>query len=253
MNDDQLLRYSRHLLLDGWEPDVQQRLLQSTVLVIGAGGLGNVALMYLAAAGVGTLVVMDPDRIELSNLQRQVAYRDAWVGWPKVEAARRAIADLNPDVRVIALEQRAEARHLGEQVRRADVVVDATDHWASRQLINGVCVSEGRPLVFGAALRDQGQLAVFDVRRDDAPCYACAFPPEAAPQETRCALMGVFAPLTGMVGAAQAGETLKLLTGRGEPMIGRMALIDARSMQWSEMIVPRLPTCSVCSSRGGWV
>lgn len=251
MNDAQLLRYSRHLLLEGWSEQTQERVMRSRVLIVGAGGLGSAAVMYLAAAGVGTLMVMDPDCIELSNLQRQVAYRTAWVGQGKAASTQWAAADLNPDVKVMPLPIAADDNTLLPWLQQADVVIDCTDRWSTRHMINRACVRWSKPLVFGAALRHEAQLSVFDTRNDQAPCYACLFPDDMAPRETSCAVMGVFAPLVGMIGAAQAAECLKLITGLGQTLAGRLALLDSAGMRWSEMIVPRLPACSVCSSRPG--
>ena len=262
MNDEQELRYSRHLLLDEWSDATQQRLLAAHALVIGAGGLGAPALLYLAGAGIGRLTVIDPDEVELSNLQRQVAHTTARVGWPKVESARETVAALNPDLRFEAVHLAADEAWLQTHVPQADVVLDCTDRFATRQLINRVCRDAGVPLVAASAVRWDGQISVFDPREPDGPCYACLFPPDAEPEEVRCALMGVFAPAVGVMGVMQAGEAIKLLARgplRGEPsgapdpawarhpsLSGRLLMLDARSWRWTELRVPRHADCPVC-------
>ncbi len=249
MNDDQLLRYSRPLLLDDIGIEGQQRLLQSHALVIGAGGLGSPVALYLGTAGVGRLTLVDHDTVDLTNLQRQIAHSLARVGQPKAESARASIAALNPDVQVHAVSQRADAAWLAEAVAAADVVLDCSDNFATRQAVNTACVAQGRPLVSGAAIGFDGQIAVYDTRRADAPCYACLFPPEAAVEQVRCATMGVFAPLVGIIGSLQAAEALKLLAGVGRPLAGRLLMLDARAMEWTEIRVARQPDCPVCAHR----
>ncbi|MFO1224873.1 MAG: molybdopterin-synthase adenylyltransferase MoeB [Burkholderiaceae bacterium] len=249
MDDAQLLRYSRHILLDEIGIDGQQRLLASHALVIGAGGLGSPAALYLASAGVGRLTLVDDDRVDLTNLQRQIAHTTARVGQPKVESARAAVAAINPDVQVRALAQRVEGDGLDALVREAGVVLDCSDNFETRHAINAACVRTRVPLVAGAAIRFDGQISVYDPRDPTCPCYACVFPPDAAFDEVACATLGVFAPLVGIIGAMQAAEALKLLAGVGSSLAGRLQMLDARSMQWSEMRLVRQPACPVCSQR----
>lgn len=250
MNDEQLLRYSRHILLEEIGVEGQQRILDGHVLVVGAGGLGSPVALYLAGAGVGRVTIVDDDAVDLTNLQRQIAHTTARVGQPKTESTREAMAQLNPEVLVRALVLRADPQLLAELVPQADVVVDCSDNFATRQAINLACVRHARPLVAGAAIRFDGQLSVYDVRQPDVPCYACVFPPDAAPEETRCATLGVFSPLVGIVGAMQAAEALRLLAGVGSSLAGRLQMLDARHMEWTEVRVRRDPQCPVCGGRG---
>ena len=249
MNDEQLLRYSRHILLDDIGIEGQQRLLQSRALVIGAGGLGSPVALYLGTAGVGSITLVDDDLVDLTNLQRQIAHDLASIGTPKVVSAASSIAAINPQLRVKALQLRADAELLDQLVSEADVVIDCCDNFATRQAVNRACVAHGRPLVSGAAIGFDGQISVYDSRHSDAPCYACLFPPDSQFDEARCALMGVFAPLVGIIGCMQAAEALKLLLGLPNSLAGRLQMLDARSMAWSEITVPRDPSCSVCGSR----
>ena len=249
MNDQQLLRYSRHILLDAIGIEGQQRLLAAHALVIGAGGLGSPAAFYLASAGVGRITLADHDSVDLTNLQRQIAHAMQRLGQPKAESARTAIAQLNPQVQVDAVVARADAAALDRLVAGADIVVDCCDNFATRQAVNAACVRHGRPLVSGAAIRFDGQLAVFDTRDPQAPCYACVFPADSAPEETRCATMGVFAPLVGIIGAMQAAEALKLASGAGTPLVGQLLMLDARAMEWTRLRTPRRAACPVCARR----
>lgn len=250
MDDDQQLRYSRHLLLDEWSDAVQQRLLDAHALVIGAGGLGAPALMYLASAGVGRITVLDPDTVELSNLQRQIAHSTERIGQTKVASAAQALGQLNPGVQVHGIAQAADAALLDEWLPRVDVVLDCTDRFETRQLINRHAWRHRVPLVSAAALRWDGQISVFDPRVPDSPCYACLFPPDAPPEETRCALMGVFAPVVGLMGVMQAGEAIKLLAGlQGAghaSLAGRLLMLDGRDWSWTTLRVRRQPGCPVC-------
>jgi len=246
VTDEQLLRYSRHILLPELGVEGQERLARSHALVVGAGGLGSPVLLYLGSAGVGTITVADPDRVDLTNLQRQVAHDTARIGMPKAESAARSVHALNPQVQVIALTQRAEGEQLDALVREADVVLDCSDNFATRQAVNAACVRHGRPLVAGAAVGFDGQVSVYDSRDPAAPCYACIFPPEPAPEEVRCATLGVFAPLVGIVGTVQAAEALKLLAGVGRSLAGRLQMLDARTMQWTEVQAGADPGCTVC-------
>ena len=248
MNDDQLLRYSRHILLDELGVEGQARLMAARALVIGAGGLGSPVLLYLATAGVGHITVVDDDSVDLTNLQRQIAHATARIGQPKVDSAAQAIAALNPEVDVITLQQRADAAQLDALVAAADVVLDCSDNFATRHAVNAACVAHHKPLVSGAAIGFDGQVSVYDSRRAEAPCYACVFPPEAAFEEARCATMGVFAPLVGIIGTVQAAEALKLLTGVGTSLAGRLQMLDARQMAWTEIRMARQADCAVCAA-----
>ena len=248
MDDRQLLRYSRHLLLDDIGIEGQQRLLDSHALIVGAGGLGSPVALYLASAGVGQITLVDDDTVDLTNLQRQIMHTEARVGQPKVASAEAAIGALNPGVRVRTVAQRADEAQLTELAAAADIVLDCTDNFATRQALNRACVATGRPLVSGAALGFDGQISVYDPRRAASPCYACVFPPTQAVEEARCATMGVFAPLVGIIGTLQASEALKLLCGIGEPLVGRLLMLDARRTEWTELRVPRQADCPVCSA-----
>ena len=249
MNDDQLLRYSRHILLNELGIEGQQRFLDAHALVIGAGGLGSPVLMYLGTAGVGTITVVDHDTVDVTNLQRQIAHNLARVGHPKVESAAQTIAAINPEVRVIALRERADAARLDALVAAADVVLDCSDNFATRHAVNAACVAHRKPLVSGAAIGFDGQIAVYDTRTDANPCYACIFPPEATLEEVRCATMGVFAPLVGIIGTMQAAEALKLLAGVGSSLAGRLQMLDARAMEWTEIRLGRNAGCAICGNR----
>ena len=249
MNDDQLLRYSRHILLDAIGVEGQQRLLDSHALVIGAGGLGSPVALYLGTAGVGRITLVDHDTVDVTNLQRQIAHNLARVGQPKAESARETIAAINPDVQVLPVVQRADAAWLARAVAEADVVLDCSDNFQTRQAVNSACVAARKPLVSGAAIGFDGQISVYDTRQADAPCYACIFPPDATFEEVRCSTMGVFAPLVGIIGSMQAAEALKLLAGVGSSLAGRLQMLDARSMEWTEIRLPRQPACPVCAGR----
>jgi molybdopterin/thiamine biosynthesis adenylyltransferase len=248
MNDDQLLRYSRHILLDEIGIEGQQRILDGHALIIGAGGLGSPVALYLGSAGVGQLTVVDHDTVDVTNLQRQVAHTMARVGAPKVDSIRQAVAAINPEVQVHTVAQRADATLLAEHVARADVVLDCSDNYLTRQAVNAACVQARKPLVSGAAIRFDGQLAVYDPRAADSPCYACVFDPRESFEETLCSTLGVFAPLVGIIGTLQAAEALKLLSGAGTPLTGRMLMLDGQRMEFSEVRMPRNPACPVCGS-----
>jgi adenylyltransferase/sulfurtransferase len=246
MTDEQLLRYSRHILLPEIGVEGQERIASSHALVVGAGGLGSPVAIYLAAAGVGRITLCDDDAVDLTNLQRQVVHRTGSVGQLKVLSARAALAELNPEVRVETVAERLDAAALNARVAGCDVVLDCTDNFATRHAINRACVAHRVALVSGAAIRFDGQVTVFDLRRDDSPCYACLFPEDAQSEEMRCAVMGVFAPLTGIVGTVQAAEALKLLTGAGTTLNGRLLVVDAAEMQWRTLRLARDPACAVC-------
>ncbi len=249
MDDHQLLRYSRHILLDELGIEGQQALLASHALVIGAGGLGSPVALYLGTAGVGHITIVDNDHVDLTNLQRQIVHDMSRLGRPKAASAAQSINEINPEVTVVALHERANAERLDELVAGVDVVLDCCDNFTTRHAVNAACVKHRKPLVSGAAIGFDGQISVYDTRQADAPCYACLFPPEAAFEETRCATMGVFAPLVGIIGSMQAAEALKLLAGTGSSLAGRLQMLDARSMEWTEIRTPRNGECSVCGAR----
>jgi molybdopterin/thiamine biosynthesis adenylyltransferase len=248
-DDPALLRYSRHILLDEIGIEGQERIARGRALVLGAGGLGSPASLYLAAAGLGTLHLCDDDRVDLTNLQRQVALATSDVDRLKVDATTERLAALNPLTQVHAHPVRCDASQLADLLPQVDVVLDCSDNFATRHAVNAACFAAAVPLVSGAAIRFDGQLCVFDPRVASSPCYACLFPESHGADETRCADLGVFAPLTGIIGAMQAAEALKLLAGVGEPLTGRLLLLDARSMRWHEVRVPRDPGCAVCAAR----
>ena len=253
MNDAQLLRYSRHILLPEIDVAGQEKLLAARVLVIGAGGLGSPACIYLASAGIGTLVLADHDSVDATNLQRQILHRASSLDMAKVDSARLRLHDINPECQLITLHERLDETRLREEAALADIVLDCTDNFATRHAINRACVAQGKPLVSGSAIRFDGQIAVFDSRQPAAPCYHCLFPEAQDIEEVRCAVMGVFAPLTGIIGCMQAAEALKLLMDCGDSLAGRLLLLDALSMEWRSIHVPRDPQCAVCAVRAGAV
>ncbi len=248
MDDQQLLRYSRHILLPQLGIEGQERILGARALIIGAGGLGSPATLYLASAGIGTLVLADGDTVDLTNLQRQILHRTDSVGSAKVYSGQRTLLETNPQCHVIALQERLEGERLAAEVAVADVVLDCSDNFATRHAINRACVAARKPLVSGAAIRFDGQIAVFDSRRHGAPCYHCLFPEGEDADEERCAVTGIFAPITGIVGAMQAAEALKLVAGCGESLAGRLLLLDGLAMEWRSIKVPRDNGCSVCAN-----
>lgn len=250
MNDQQLLRYARHLLLDRFGIEGQQRLLQSHALVIGAGGLGSPAGLYLGTAGVGCITVVDHDNVDLTNLQRQIAHQQSRLGQPKAQSLRATVAAINPEVQLHALVRRADAALLDELLPQADVVLDCSDNFRTRHAANAACVKHRKPLVAGAAIGWDAQVSVYDTRIADAPCYACLFAPDAAHEDVACSTMGVFAPLVGIVGSMQAAEALKLLLGPSAglgTLAGRLLMLDARTMSWEQVSIARQPLCPVCS------
>ena len=249
MDDNQLLRYSRHILLPEIGIEGQERLLGSHAVVIGAGGLGSPIALYLASAGVGRITICDGDTVDLTNLQRQIVHRTESIGLLKAESARATMHSINPQIEVIALAERVGEEKLAALAANADVVLDGSDNFATRHAVNRACVQQRKPLVSGAAVRFDGQVAVFDMRRDDAPCYACLFPEAGENDDTPCAIMGVFAPITGIVGTIQAAEALKLLIGTGELLTGRLLLIDALTMQLRTIQLRKDPACLECGER----
>jgi adenylyltransferase/sulfurtransferase len=249
MNDDELLRYSRHILLQEIGIEGQARIRAASALVIGAGGLGSPAALYLASAGVGRLTLVDGDAVDLTNLQRQILHTTERVGINKASSGAMTLAALNPQVSLTAVTERVGEKELDALVAAADVVLDCSDNFATRHAVNRACVAHRRPLVSGAAVRFEGQLAVFDLRRADSSCYACLFP-EGEGQDDLCAVMGVFAPVTGIVGALQAAEALKLLAQAGEVATGRLLLIDALSLDLRTVRFEPDPRCPVCRAAG---
>jgi adenylyltransferase/sulfurtransferase len=245
MDDRALLRYSRHILLDEFGIEAQQTLLNCRMLVVGAGGLGSAAAPYLASAGVGSLTIADGDVVDLTNLQRQIVHREAGIGRNKAESAAEALRALNADIEVIVMSKRL-VDDLDDAVHGADVVLDCTDNFATRHAINRACVRHKRPLVSGAAIRFDGQLTSFDLRKSGSPCYHCLFPDQPDAPEERCAVMGVFAPLVGIVGAMQAAEAIRLVTGIGKPLVGELMMLEAMTMQWRSVRYSRDPDCRVC-------
>lgn len=226
----------------------QARLLDGKALIVGAGGLGSPAAMYLAAAGVGTLTLADSDSVDLTNLQRQILHSELSVGRPKVESGRDTLARLNPNIQVRAVNARLDGEQLAAEVSAADVVLDCTDNFATRHAINRTCVRERKPLVSGAGVRFEGQITVFDTRDSNSPCYECLFPEAAEFEETRCAVMGVFAPLTGIIGTMQAAEAIKLLARTGETLTGRLLLLDALRMEWRSVRLKKDKGCKLCGT-----
>ena len=249
MRDDELLRYSRHILLDELGIEGQERISKSHVLIIGAGGLGSPAALYLGSAGAGRITVVDDDTVDLTNLQRQIAHTTARVGDPKVESMATAVRAINPEIKVITVNARADAALLETLVAQADVVLDCCDNFTTRHAINAACVKLRKPLVSGAAIRFDGQVCVYDVRDRVSPCYACVFPLDSTFEEARCATMGVFAPLVGIIGSLQAAEALKLLSGAGRPLTGRLLMLDGRSMEFTQVTIGRQADCAVCGQR----
>lgn len=246
MNDAQLLRYSRHILLNEIGIEGQQQLSSSHALIIGAGGLGSPVALYLGSAGVGCITVVDHDTVDATNLQRQIAHTMADVGRPKAQSIQQSIAAINPDIDVSIITQRADDALLDELVTQADVVLDCTDNFATRHAINRACLKHLKPLVSGAAIQFDGQVTVYDSRNAQSPCYACVFPETSRPAEAQCATMGVFAPLVGIIGSVQAAEALKLLINMAQALTGRLLMLDARNMVWSEIKLPRDTDCLVC-------
>lgn len=247
MNDAQLLRYSRHILLPQVDIEGQEKLLASHALIIGAGGLGSPVALYLAASGVGRITIADGDVVDLTNLQRQIAHQNSAIGSNKALSARRTMSTLNPEILINALHQRLSDADLLRLTAEADVVIDASDNFATRHAINRACVANKKPLVSGAAVRFDGQVTVFDLRDNNSPCYHCLFPEVEGADEVRCAENGVFSPLVGMIGTTQAAEALKLLMGIGQPLNGRLLLLDALAMEWRSIKLAKDQACPVCS------
>jgi molybdopterin/thiamine biosynthesis adenylyltransferase len=246
MNDNQLLRYSRHILLPQIGYEGQEKLVNSHALIVGAGGLGSPAALYLAAGGVGKLTICDFDVVDLTNLQRQIIHTTRSVGIKKAISAQQTIHELNPDVEVRTVCERLTEDSLQALVAEADVVLDCTDNFATRYALNRVCVKLRKPLVSGAAINFEGQVTVFDMRADDSPCYHCLFPEIGNEEGLRCAESGVFSPLVGIIGTTQAAEAMKLLMGIGQSLQGRLLLLDALHMEWRSLKLAKDPACKVC-------
>ncbi|MCE5181299.1 MAG: molybdopterin-synthase adenylyltransferase MoeB [Betaproteobacteria bacterium] len=246
MDDNQLLRYSRHILLPQIGIEGQEKLLGAHVLIVGAGGLGSPAALYLAAAGVGTITLCDGDSVDLTNLQRQIAHFTHSLGNNKAQSAQHTLAAINPEIRVIAIPHRIEGAELDLRVSQADAVLDASDNFATRHAVNRACVAHKKPLVSGAAIRFDGQISTFDLRDPASPCYHCLFPEAGGGEEDRCSTMGVFAPLVGIIGSMQAAETLKILAHIGQPLNGRLLLLDGLQMEWRSIRLKKDPACPVC-------
>ena len=247
MNDEQLLRYSRHILLDPIGIDGQIRIRESRLLIVGAGGLGSPAALYLASAGVGKIILADGDTVDLTNLQRQILHGQSSLGLAKALSGQTALARINPEVTVVPITERLAGQQLEALVADVDAVLDCCDNFDTRHAVNRACVAHRVPLISGAAIRFSGQVAVFDARRADSPCYHCLFPEGEDAEEMRCAVTGVFAPLTGIVGATQAAEALKLISGAGQSLVGRLLLLDALSMEWRSVRYGKDPHCTVCT------
>jgi adenylyltransferase/sulfurtransferase len=244
MDDEQLLRYSRQIMLPSIGIEGQERLQASRALIIGLGGLGSPAAMYLATAGVGTLVLVDFDKVDLTNLQRQIIHTTSRVGLQKVDSAKQTLQALNPEIEVVTIDQALEGEALSEQVAQADVVIDGSDNFATRFAINAACRTHRTPLVSGAAIRLEGQVSVF-TGQPGSPCYHCLYPSEGQLDES-CSANGVLAPLVGAIGSVQAIEAIKLLTGAGHPLVGRLLLLDALQMEWRSIKLNPDPACPVC-------
>lgn len=246
MNDNQLLRYSRHILLPQIGYEGQEKLVNSHVLIVGAGGLGSPVALYLAASGIGKLTICDFDNVDLTNLQRQIIHTTASVGINKAVSAQQTIYEVNPDVQVETVQEKSTEASFEVLASAADVVIDCSDNFATRYALNRVCVTLRKPLVSGAAIGFEGQVTVFDMRQPDSPCYHCLFPDVGAEEAMRCAENGVFAPLVGMIGTTQAAETLKLILGLGATLQGRLLLLDVQEMEWRSIRLSRDPDCKVC-------
>ena len=246
LDDNELLRYSRQLLLPRFDVEGQLALKQARVLVVGSGGLGCPVALYLGAAGVGQLVLADDDAVELANLQRQIGFDQAAVGRPKAAALAERVRAINPQISVTARVERLEGEPLAEVVAAADLVLDCTDNFNTRFALNRACVAARVPLVSGAAIRGEGQVSVFDSRDETSPCYHCLYP-EQGNEDLTCSEAGVIGPLVGMIGATQAMEAIKVISGKGQPLIGRLLILDAWQMEWREMKLARDPDCPVCS------
>lgn len=246
MNDDQLLRYSRHILLPQIGILGQEKLTRSRVLIVGLGGLGSPVAMYLAASGIGELVICDNDNVDLTNLQRQTIHNTETIGISKVQSATKAIAKINPEINVVPVQEYVDEKRLQKLVKEVDIVVDASDNFATRHTINQVCVTYKKPLVSGAAIRFNGQISVFNLTNNASPCYHCLFSKDGSNEDMHCATMGVFSPLVGAIGCMQAMETIKILLNIGTTLNGRLMLLDGLTMEWRSIKLNKDPECTIC-------
>ena len=246
MNDEQLLRYSRNIMLPGLDIEGQEKLLSANILIIGAGGLGCPAAIYLASSGVGQITIADDDKVDLSNLQRQIAHQTSSLGLSKAASLKESMLQLNPEITVIALVERLQGKTLGLEIDKADIVVDCSDNLGTRLEINKYCKQHRVPLVSGAAIRMEAQLSVFDFRLAESPCYQCLYDADSE-LSLSCSESGVIAPLVGIIGSMQALEVIKLIGRIGETVCGRLLILDAATMQWREMVLKKNLQCSLCS------
>lgn len=246
MIDEQMLRYARHIMLDEFGFEGQEKLLHSRVLVLGMGGLGSPAVMYLAAAGVGTLIIADDDCVELSNLQRQIIHRTESLGLKKVVSAEQTLQSLNPEVSIKTIDIRLSEQQAADLINSVDLVVDCSDNYHTRHVLNKLCYQAKVPLVAAAAIRWEGMITSFDFRQEQSPCYACMFDPEDNLSPDNCATLGVVSPLLGVMGSMQALEAIKLLIGAGDTLVGKLAMFNAKTSQWTYLNLPKSSFCAVC-------
>ena len=247
MNDQDLLRYSRHILLDDIGIEGQEKILAAHAIVIGAGGLGSSAAPYLAAAGVGKITLIDHDTVDLTNLQRQIMHNQHSVGQAKVQSGKKMLEELNPEIKVVALQEKATTELLDQLLPTATVVLDCSDNFTTRHMVNAACVKHQVPLVSGAAIKFDGQVTVIDPRQANTPCYACLFPADQEFNEVQCSTMGVFSPLVGIIGSIQAAQALQVIMQIGDPLVGKLLLWDARSSQVDQITLHQRDDCPVCS------
>lgn len=248
MDDHQLLRYSRHILLPQIDIAGQEKLNQSHVLIIGAGGLGSPAALYLAASGIGNLTICDGDQVDLTNLQRQIMHDSSAIGMEKTRSAKQTLLKINPGIKITAIQARVDAEKLSQLIPQADAVIDASDNFGTRHHVNQTCVTHKKPLISGAAVQFSGQISVFDLRHSSNPCYHCLFPVDGEQEDMPCAIMGVFSPIVGIIGSMQAAETLKILLNIGESLNGRLLVLDGLTMNWRSIRLNKDPACPVCHS-----
>jgi len=248
VDDQQLLRYSRHILLPEIDISGQEKLIQSSAFILGAGGLGSPAALYLAASGIGKLVICDHDQVDLTNLQRQILHNTASIGKSKADSAKNTLQRINPQIKIISLSEYATPDLLNKEISDVDIVVDASDNFSARHLLNQACLIHHKPLISGAAVRFTGQVTVFNLRQDNSPCYHCLFPDSGKSDDPECAVMGVFSPLTGIIGCIQAAETIKVLLEIGETLHGRLLLLDGLTMRFRSFTLSKDPHCPACGS-----
>lgn len=248
MDDQQLLRYSRHILLPEIDIAGQEKLIRSSAFILGAGGLGSPAALYLAASGIGKLVICDHDQVDLTNLQRQILHNTASIGKSKADSAKNTLQHINPQIKIIPLSEYATPDLLNKEIGEVDIVVDASDNFSARHLLNQACLIHRKPLISGAAVRFTGQVTVFNFRQDNSPCYHCLFPDSGESDDPECAVMGVFSPLTGIIGCIQAAETIKVLLEIGETLHGRLLLLDGLTMRFRSFTLSKDPHCPACGS-----